>query len=233
MPNKIILITKLEHLTTAHYWVDLSLPSIYEQHISGKLDVTTLQKIIPHRLDKPILTSALRMYTTQLKQSTSLITAVPTKQNLLNNPPCSHIVKPADLTFAEATAQKPTQHHKPMAPTTTMTETVQAPQITEPFDYQAELQKIAHEVETTLQAKFETVFKKMQQSLDNIETKVEQKITSHMDQLKATQADHATQENHLKQLETLTKMLKILLHQMNTLLDQPNNPTPMDGIGDA
>jgi len=54
-----------------------------------------------------------------------------------------------------------------------------------------------------------------------------------MDQLKATQADHATQENHSKQLETLTKMLKILLHQMNTLLDQPNNPTPMDGIGDA
>jgi len=73
----------------------------------------------------------------------------------------------------------------------------------------------------------------MQESLDNIETKVEQKITSHMDQLKANQANQATQDNHLKQLEMLTKMLKILVWQMNMLLDQHNNPTPMNGVGDA
>jgi len=72
----------------------------------------------------------------------------------------------------------------------------------------------------------------MQESLDTIETKVEQKITSHMEQLKATQADRATQDNHSKQLETLTKMLKILVRQMSTLLDQHNHPTPMSGIGD-
>jgi len=108
----------------------------------------------------------------------------------------------------------------------------QAPQTTEPFDYHAELQKLAQEVETTLQAKFELVFKKMQESLDNIKTKVEQKIASHMDQLKANQANRATQDNHSKQLETLTKMLKILVWQMNTLLDQHNNPTPMNGIGE-
>jgi len=76
---------------------------------------------------------------------------------------------------------------------------------TKPFDYQAELQKISQEVETTLQAKFDAAFTKIQQSLNNIKTKVDQKIQSHMDQLKATQADKATQENHSKQLEMLTK----------------------------
>jgi len=54
-----------------------------------------------------------------------------------------------------------------------------------------------------------------------------------MDQLQATQADKATQDNHSKQLDTLTKMLKILVHQMNMLLNQQTNPTPMNGVGDS
>jgi len=53
-----------------------------------------------------------------------------------------------------------------------------------------------------------------------------------MDQLQLTQANKATQDNHSKQLDTLTKMLKILVRQMNTLLDQKANPTPMSGVGD-
>ncbi len=92
---------------------------------------------------------------------------------------------------------------------------------------------MAQEVETTLQAKFDKVFAKMQQSLDNIELKVERKIQHNMDQLQTTQADKATQENHSKQLDTLTKTLKILLRQVNTLLDNQNNPTPMNSVGDS
>jgi len=103
----------------------------------------------------------------------------------------------------------------------------------ETFDWQAELQKMAHEVETTLQAKFDKVFAKMQQSLNNMETKVEKKIQDHMEKLQATQADKAMQENHSKQLDTLTKTLKILLHQVNMILDQQNNPTPMNGVGES
>ncbi len=53
-----------------------------------------------------------------------------------------------------------------------------------------------------------------------------------MEKLQVTQADKATQENHSKQLDTLTKTLKILLHQVNTLLDQQKNPTPMNGVGE-
>jgi len=54
-----------------------------------------------------------------------------------------------------------------------------------------------------------------------------------MDKIQATQADKATQENHSRQLDTLTKTLKILLRQVNTLLDNHNNPTPMNGVGES
>jgi len=101
------------------------------------------------------------------------------------------------------------------------------------FDYQAELQKISQEVETTLQAKFDAAFAKMQKSISDIEDKVDQKLQRHIDQLKETLADKATQENHSKQLETLMKMLKILVHQINSFLDQNNHPMPMNGIGES
>jgi len=89
------------------------------------------------------------------------------------------------------------------------------------------------EVETTLQAKFDKVFEKMQKSLKNIENNMEKKIQDHMEKLQMTQVDRATQENHSKQLDMLTKMLKILLCQVNTLLNQQTNPTPMNGVGDS
>jgi len=231
-PNKVILLTTISNLTTARNWVDDTLPELYQTHLMDKIDVTTLRPIVPRRLDKPILTSASRMYASRLKQSTEKLTVIPTKQNPLNRPPKSKIVKPADITFAEATAnarisQQPATHT--MATTQPMVTTP----IAAPFDTDAELQKIAKEVETTLQAKFDKVFAKLQQSLDTIEHKVEQKIQTHMNQLQQTQADKATQDNHSKQLDTLTKTLKILLRQVNTLLDQTANPTPMNGVGDS
>jgi len=128
----------------------------------------------------------------------------------LNRPPKSKIVKLVDITFAEATAKNISSTPQPLKPQAT-TQTTNAAIPMETFDQQSELQKIVHEVETTLQAKFDKVFAKMQQSLNKIELNVEKKIQDHMDKLQATQVDKATQENHSKQLDTLTKMLKILL----------------------
>jgi len=65
--NKVILITTIANLPIARAWVDETLPEIYRQLISDKLDVTTLTQIIPRRLDKPILTSASRTYASKRK----------------------------------------------------------------------------------------------------------------------------------------------------------------------
>jgi len=234
-PNKVILITTLGNISTAQNWVDITLLDLYKykQHILTKLNVTTLLPIIPRHLDKPILTSASQTYASQLKQSMTSVTSVPTKQNPLNCPPRSRFVKPVDIMLAEAATQKPACNQQmPMA--TTETPTANTPiSNPAPFDYQAELQKLSKEVETTLQAKFDAVFNKLQKSIDTMDEKMDHKIQHHMEQLKSTQADRATQENHSKQLEMLTKMLKILVRQMSTLLDQHNAPTPMNGIGEA
>jgi len=89
-----------------------------------------------------------------------------------------------------------------------------------PFDYQAELDQISKEVQTTLQAKFDVAIANFQKSIENIDIKVEQKIQHCMEKLHTTQADKATQENHTQQLEQLTIMLKMLVSQINTLLDK-------------
>ncbi len=172
------------------------------------------------------------MYASKLKQRTDQATVTPMPHQPLNRPLKSKIVKPADITFAEAAAKNTphtTQTLKPQNTATPATEVT----ATEPFDCQSELQQMAKEVETTLQAKFDKVFEKMQKSLKNIENNMEKKIQDHMEKLQATQADRATQENHSKQLDTLTRTLKILLRQVNTLLDQQTNPTPMNGVGDS
>jgi len=96
----------------------------------------------------------------------------PTPQHLLNRPPKSKIVKPVDITFAEATAKNlPSTQTTPKTQATR--QTTHATIAMETFDQQVKLQKMAHEVKTTLQAKFDKVFAKMQQSLNNMETKVE------------------------------------------------------------
>jgi len=137
-----------------------------------------------------------------------------------------------DITFAKAAAKNiPNATKTPKSQVAAQSANVAIDM--EPFDRQSKLQKMVQEVETTLQAKFDKEFEKMQKSLKTIECNMEKKLQDHMEKIQATQADKATQENHSKQLDTLTKTLKILLHQVNMLLDQQNNPTPMNGVGES
>jgi len=45
--NKVIIVTTKGQLEEARAWTDNILPDLYTQHISDKLDVTTLKRIIP------------------------------------------------------------------------------------------------------------------------------------------------------------------------------------------
>jgi len=75
-----------------------------------------------------------------------------------------------DITFAEAISPKHTWTQQQMAATPVMPAATMMPSALAPFDYQAELQNISQEVETTLQAKFDMAIAKVQQSIANIET---------------------------------------------------------------
>ncbi len=230
--NKVILVTTKGQLTEARAWADNILPDLYTQNISDKIDVTTLKHIIPRRLDKPMVTAASTTYAKQLQQRTSLVTATPTKQNPLNRPPRSRIVKPADITYAEATKQQDNRPPRPATTvTTTMTTATPATTQSEPFDYQATLDRITKDVETNLKAKFDAAIANLQKSFTHLEEKVDQKIQHHMEILKNSQADKDTQDTHTKRLEQVSKTLDYLVEKIHLLLDSEQYPTPMRGVG--
>jgi len=230
--NKVIIVTTKGQLEEARAWTDTVLPDLYMQHISDKLDVTTLQKLLPRRLDKPMITAASTNYAKQLQQQTSLVTAVPTKQNPLNRPPCSRIVKPVDITYVEAT-----KHHAPtqssMAPKVTMTTNTATPVLTqaEPYDYQATIDWITKDIKTNLKAKFDAAIANLQKSFTNLKERVDQKIQHHMEIMKNSQANKETQVTHRIQLEQVSKTLDYLVDKIHLLLDSDKYPTPMQGVG--
>jgi len=231
-PNKVLLVMTKGQVAAARDWVDNTLLTIYTQHILDKLDVTMLQQIVPRRLDKPVITAASHTYAEKFKQRTAMVTTAPTKQNPLNRPPRKRIVKPADITFAEQDFPRlPTTQQLPPAATIATTANDPAPTQQPPFDYQAMLDRITKDVETTLKAKFDAAIANLQQSFMNLERRVDQKLQSHMDTMKASQADKATQDDHTQRLEQVTKTLDTLVAQMHILLDSRLSPRPRNGVG--
>jgi len=233
--NKVLLITTKGQLANAREWADTYLPAINTQNISDKLDVTILQHLSPQHLDKPVITSASQTYAEKLKLRTSIVTATPTKQNPLNRPPRHRTVKPADISYAEATSK-----HSERSPPTQSTQQASATQSTQasiantkPFDYKAALKCISHDVETSLKAKFDAVFANLQKSIDTIDQRVDQKLQTHFTAIQASQADKATQEEHTQQQEEVTKTLNSLVRDIHLLLNDRLHPTPMTGIGKA
>jgi len=61
-PNTILLVMMKWRFQMACTWVDDSLPTIYNQNISNKNDITTLKHMTPQCLDKPILAATSTIY---------------------------------------------------------------------------------------------------------------------------------------------------------------------------
>jgi len=138
-------------LATSCNWVNNTIPALYNQNVSDKIDVTTLQQMTPHCLNKLILTSASITYANRLKQCSSIITTASAKPSQFNWPPCHCITKPADVMFTDTNTKPSTLQSSQTALSTTPT-TQMTPTTTNPltFDYQAKLKRITLEIEKTL-----------------------------------------------------------------------------------
>jgi len=86
-PNKVIFVTTKGQLQMARKWADDTLPVLYNQHISDKINVTTLRQITPRHLDKPTVTEASKTYADKLKQCLTLTPTSSNKQNQFQRPP--------------------------------------------------------------------------------------------------------------------------------------------------
>jgi len=114
---------------------------------------------------------------------------------------------------------------------TTMHTAIPVTTQSEPFDYQATLDRITKDVETNLKAKFDAAIANLQKSFTNLEERVDHKIQHDMEILKNLQADKDTQDTHTKRLEQVSKTLNYLVEKTHLLLDSEQYPTPMRGIG--
>jgi len=158
--NKVMITTTKTQILQAREWLDQQLPLIYQQNVADKLDVTMLDRLIPRRLDKPVLTAASTAYAKTL-QNRATITTPNDNTKPLTKPPRSNKQHPVNISFDETDfpALAPTKP-KPTSATPT-TNTTQAtantsPQTTnsstpatintvtthQPYDYKKELARI-------------------------------------------------------------------------------------------
>jgi len=190
--HKVLLVMTKSQVLLARQWTDHTLPDLYQQHIAAQLDVTLLQQLTPRRLDKPLITLAATRYANNLKLCSSYIPANAAASSQFARPPLHRQVKPAGLTYAAATASKSSTTSGTPAATTNTASAQPASQqaaTVQPFDYQAEIKCITHDIETKLKAKLEAVIANLQASVEQLEHKFEQKLTSQIESLKSTQAD--------------------------------------------
>jgi len=175
--NKVMISTTKDQLELARNWLDATLPEMYATHIADKLDVTTLHRLTPRRLDKPVLTAASTAYADILKRRVT--TTTPTTPNNTQNmkPIRPKKFKPVDMTFDEqqfpplpqkansnVASQKQSTSDSSTSTTISQTSTITTPP---PFDYKKELARLSVEIETTLKQHFEDLFAQMDTKLDH------------------------------------------------------------------
>ena len=111
-------------------------------------------------------------YTDNLKLCSSYIHATATASTQFTGPPQHCHIKPLGLTYAAVVVPKTSTTSGISAVMTTITSTISTQQPVEtapPFDYQAKIKRIMHEVETKLKAKLEAVIANLQALVDNLE----------------------------------------------------------------
>jgi len=232
-PNKILLVMTKGQVNTSHKWTDTKLLELYQNHIADKIDVTTLQPLVPRHLDKPHITAAATHYADKLKQQSSYIPPTATTSSQFSHPPKTCHIRPTPLTYAAAaTRNTSTASSPPSATAGSSSMLVNSPTPSaSPFDYHAELQQITNKIETTLKAKLEAAIVNLQSSVDALEKKIEQKLNQQIESLKMNQADKTTQDTHSQDLEALTKSVGFLIDQVALIADKLHIPMPQSGVG--
>jgi len=244
--NKVLLVTTRGQLQAAWKWFDEVFPTIYEENISDKIDVTTLKHMTPRRLDKPILTAASTSYAAKLKLRTSCTTASNQNSMQFNRPPRAKTHQPK-VTYDEESfpplKQPQQQTQKQSQNVTEASQNAAASaNITTTYDYKAELQRITTELESTLKTKFEKTLAELDEKFEKWLKAIEQQFARQFKQLEPlakNQAElKATQSDQAKDISQLTKNMSTLMDQVSSILDRlphlpvsASHPTLVTSIG--
>jgi len=213
VPNKIIIATTKDMLDNARKWIDYTLPELYAANIEDQLDVTTLQKMTPRRLDRPVLTAASTAYVANLCTRASYAKVTTTGQVQTSKQTRMRKLQPDDVSFAESEfppLKKDTNKKNPSNPNTSQpTPKAAAPATTAselpPYDYKAEMDRRAKEIENTLRPQFERLFSQLEQKIDAL-------VQAREDQEKVN-VNYSRQLDFL--VEAVTKLIQNPINQLH------------------
>jgi len=244
--NKVMITTTKKQITQAREWLDQQLPILYHQHVTDKLDVTLLDRLIPRRLDKPVLTAASTAYAKNLKQRTTVTPTAGVKQFAKPTRHLKHV--PVDISFDPKdfpTLQPQKTPAQTTTSATTMTQTnipastssatitaTQLPAATKPtYDYKKELERLSQEIKTKLKRQFESLFAQMEEKLARLEMFMTTQATQQtnndhkLDRFIQQQANYKAEQDGIN--ETVTKQLDYLVSNMQRFLSLATPPTSM------
>jgi len=226
--NKVIVTTTKTQLETARNWVDKVLPHIYTQCIMDKLDVTTLRRLMPRRLDKPVLTVAASAYADKLKLRTTAPTTTTATTKQFAKPPRTRKTPHVGISFEETdfpslatTASTQAVITNAAPPKTSTASLIPATPATQ-YDYKAEMARISAVIENDLQKQFAAMFISMEQRIE---------------QLTHQQAEHHAEQQKVNAFNT--QQLGWVVDNMKSLLQhQPqgqsfHSPLPLRGNGQS
>jgi len=251
--NKVLIVTTRGQLLAAQTWFDDTFLTIYEDNISDKIDVTTLQHMLPCRLDKPLLTAASMSYAAKLKLRTSCTTSSNQRPTQFTRPPRAKPHRPVVAFDAESFPPlKQQSKHPPKQPQNSPAESrppAEAEQTTTTYDYKADLQRITTELESTLQTKFEKALAALDEKFEKRMKAIEQQFARQFKQLKplvTNQAElamaqaelKATQSDQAKDISQLTKNMSTLMSKVSSILNRlpllpeaASHPTLANSVG--
>jgi len=163
-----------EQLMMVQEWIDKLLPTLYLQHINDKINVTTLHHLIPHQLDKTILTAASTAYADKMKICTVTTNHPNINHKQYAHPPQIQKNSCVDTTFDKTTstmtaATTASTQSTSTAPTATAQPTarVTSTTTTPAFDSKAKLDWISNEIKQNLTKHFESIFAQMENKINN------------------------------------------------------------------
>jgi len=85
--NKTLVVTTKPNLLDARTWIDANLENMIHKSIPPEVEPPP-SHLLPHRLDKPVITTTSRTYADILKQQFSLEPTATTTDTAHNRPPC-------------------------------------------------------------------------------------------------------------------------------------------------
>jgi len=196
------------------------------------IDITTLQRMTPQCLDKPILTVASATYAEQLIKHTSYATNTMNNNKQLNQPPQARPTKPlVSFNNKEFPSLQKKQSDQTQATQQSITTTTMLPASAPAYNYCAKLDRLTKELKMTMQTKFDNAIAQLNAKIIQRLDQIEQKFKCYLRQMepiaKVSATLQTTQDNQAHDISKLTNIVANLNQKFDAILNHIPTSKPL------